>query len=104
MYTSLARFGYGLARSLRPSKVKKLLTPALKKATESKMAGTKLAGAEKTLIKGIKGTASTGYKGYRKLYGATLGTSGARKATSAGLGIYGIGSFLTGDDEDDSEY
>jgi len=101
MYASLARFGYGLAKSLRPSKVKKLLAPALKKSTESKMAGTKLAGAEKTLIKGIKGTASTGYKGYRKLYGATLGTSGARKATSAGLGIYGIGSFLN---EDDSEY
>jgi DNA repair protein RadC len=33
MYTSLARFGYGISKILRPSKVKTLLTPAVKKAT-----------------------------------------------------------------------
>jgi hypothetical protein len=66
--------------------------------------GTKLAGAEQTLIKGIKGTASKISKGYRKLYGATLGTSGARKVTSGtltGFGAAKLGSWM---DEDDSEY
>jgi hypothetical protein len=100
MYTALARFGYGIIKSIRPSKVKKLLTPAVKKATTPAMSGTRFAGAEDKLIKGIKGAASKGYKGYRSLYGATVGTPTRRKVTSAGLTGYGLGSFF--DDVDES--
>ena len=100
MYAALARFGYGIVKSLKPSKVKTLLTPAVKKATKPSMQGTRFAGAEDKLIKGIKGAASKGYKGYEKLYGATVGTPTRRKVTSAGLTGYGLGSFF--DDVDES--
>lgn len=101
MYTALARFGYGIAKALRPSKVKKLLTPALEKATKPAFKGTKYASGEAKLISGIEGAAQKGYKGYKKLYGATLETSAGRKATASGLGGFALGSFLAGDDEDE---
>ena len=34
MYTALARFGYGIARSLRPSKIAKKIKPMYEKQTE----------------------------------------------------------------------
>lgn len=101
MYTALARFGYGIAKALRPSKVKKLLSPAYQKATKPAFKGTKYASGEAKLIKGIEGAAQKGYEGYRKLYGATLGSSAKRKATMSGVGGFGLGSFLAGDDEDE---
>jgi hypothetical protein len=55
MYAALARFGYGIVKSLKPSKVKTLLTPAVKKATKPAMQGTRFASGEEKLIKGIRG-------------------------------------------------
>ena len=37
---------------------------------------------------------------YDKLYGATLGTKKRRQITSASLGSFALGSFLSGDDKD----
>jgi hypothetical protein len=34
MYAALARFGYGIAKKIRPSKVKKSIETAYKKAVE----------------------------------------------------------------------
>jgi hypothetical protein len=101
MYTALARFGYGIAKALRPSKVKKILSPAYEKAVKPAFKGTKYASGEAKLISGIEGAAKKGYEGYRKLYGGTLGTSAGRKATMSGLGGFALGSFLAGDDEDE---
>ena len=98
MYASLARFGYNIATKLKPKKVKKFLKPAFDKATKASLKGTKMGAGEAKLISGVQGAAKKGFKGYKKLYGATLGTSGARKATSAGIGGYAIGSFLDSDD------
>lgn len=98
MYASLARFGYNIAKKIRPSKVKKFLKPAVDKATKPALKGTKMGAGEAKLISGVQGAAKKGFKGYKKIYGATLGTSGARKATSAGIGGYAIGSFLDSDD------
>ena len=82
MYTALARFGYGIARSLRPSKVKKMIKPAA-----DKVASKLPAGKSKDLFAGASSKVG---EGYRKAYGATLGTSTRRKVTSAVIGT----SFL----------
>jgi hypothetical protein len=94
MYTALARFGYGIAKSLRPSKVKKLLKPAYDKATKKAFTGTKMASGEAKAVKALSGAAQKGYSGYRKAYGATLGTSSKRKVTSGVLGGYTLGSMF----------
>ena len=86
LFTTLSRFGYGVAKKIRPSKVKKALKPVVSKATKPALQGTKMAGAETALIKGVKGAASKGFKGYRSLYGGTLGTSTRRKVTSGTIG------------------
>lgn len=101
MYTALARFGYGIAKALAPSNVKKILKPAYDLATKSALKGTKYASGEEKLIRGIKGAAQKGMSGYEKLYGATLGTETRRKVTSGVLGGYALGSFLNGDDQDE---
>ena len=82
MYTALARFGYGIARSLRPSKVKKMVKPAADKVAAklpSGKASQMFAGASEKIG-----------KGYRAAYSGTLGTSTRRKVTSAVIGT----SFL----------
>tara|TARA_R110000737_G_scaffold214605_2_gene231425 strand:+ start:228 stop:518 length:291 start_codon:yes stop_codon:yes gene_type:complete len=96
MYTALARFGYGLVKKIRPSKVKKFLKPGLDKASKAKFTG-KAGAVEAKGIKLLKGGASKGYKGYRSLYGATLGSSAKRKVTSAATGGYLLGSFMSDD-------
>ena len=116
MYTSLARFGYGLAKKLRPSKIKAFLqgNPVSKgdgfdryramdtlRTKSDILLGKKKSGL---LKKGIKGTKSKIAQGYGKLYAGTLGTSTRRKVTSGtltGFGAAKLGSWM---DEDDSEY
>jgi len=101
MYASLARFGYGIAKSLKPDNIKKLLSPALEKVAKPAVMGKKMSKGKATFNKGIRGAANKGYKGYTKAYDTTLGTSTRRKVTSGVIGGYGLSSFL---DEDDNNY
>lgn len=102
MYTALARFGYGVARAIRPGNLGKKLKPIYKKQ-EDKTIKTLL--KEKTKF-GTKSNQRAGVKlgaldlagktgrGYRSLYGATLGTSTRRKVSSGVLGGYTLGSMF----------
>ena len=106
MYTALARFGYGIARSLRPSKIKQVFKGSKTKFTPkgdgfdkfrdtSKKLRTRseiLLGKDKTSKIGsaASGAASKIGQGYRSAYMGTLGTSTRRKVTSAVIGT----SFL----------
>ena len=74
MYTALARFGYGIAKSLRPGKIKKKIKPTVDKL-KSKLP----AGKASNLAAGATDKIS---KGYRTAYASTLGTSTRRKVTS----------------------
>jgi len=103
LYGLLARFGYGVAKTVSPKNVKSFLKPAVDLATTPKLQATKLAGAENLLIKGTRGAAKAGYKGYDYLYGAALGTPARRKITTGIATGYGISSFLDGDDIDEQE-
>lgn len=94
MYAALARFGYGLARKIRPSKIKKALKPAYEKATKKAFTGAKMSPLEDKGIKAIQGASQKAYKGYRKAYGAALGTSTRRKVTSGVLGGYALGKVF----------
>jgi len=94
MYAALARLGYGLAKKIRPSKIKKALKPAYDKATKKAWTGAKMSPLEDKGIKAIQGASQKAYKGYRKAYGAALGTSTRRKVTSAALGGYTLGQMF----------
>lgn len=100
MYPALARFGYGLVKKLRPSKVKQALKPLYEKATKKSIKSGKMSGYEDKLISGIEGASKKAYGAYRGAYKATLGSSAKRKTTAAGLGGFGLGSFLNGDDDE----
>jgi hypothetical protein len=93
IYTALARFGYGIARSLRPTKVgsfiQKVTPVAVKEAEFSP-----------TLTKGIEGAKKKISSGYRSLYAGTLGSETKRKVTSGVLGTYTTMSFLNRDDDE----
>lgn len=93
IYPALARFGYGIARSLRPTKVgsaiKKITPVAVKEAEFSPMVTKGLEGAKKKIS-----------SGYRSLYAGTLGSSTRRKVTSGVLGTYTTMSFLNGEDDE----
>jgi len=97
MYPALARFGYGLVKSLRPSKVKKALKPLYEKATKKSFKSGKMSGYEDKFIKGVEGASKKLYGAYRGAYKTTLGSSARRKTTAAGTGGFLLGSFL--DDE-----
>jgi len=96
IYPALARFGYGIARALRPTKV----ASAIKKATP---VAVKEAEFSPMIQQGVEGAKKKLYSGYRSLYAGTLGTSTRRKVTSGVLGTYGTMSFLNGDDDDMEE-
>jgi len=93
IYSALSRFGYGVARSLRPTKVglaiKKITPVAVKEAEFSPMVTKGLEGAKKKIS-----------SGYRSLYAGTLGSSTRRKVTSGVLGTYTTMSFLNGEDDE----
>ena len=93
IYPALARFGYGIARSLRPTKVgsaiKKITPVAVKEAEFSPMVTKGLEGAKKKIS-----------SGYRSLYAGTLGSSTRRKVTSGVLGTYTTMSFLNEEDDE----
>ncbi len=95
IYPALARFGYGVARAIRPSNVgsaiKKFTTQAVKDIEFSPM-----------IAKGVEGAKQKVSSGYRSLYAGTLGSETKRKVTSGVLGTYGTMSFLNGDDEEDT--
>jgi len=86
MYASLARFGYKIAKNLRPGKIKKKIKPSVDKL-KSKLP----AGKASNLASGA--TDKIG-KGYRSAYAATLGSSTKRKVTSAVLGTSVINDIL----------
>ena len=86
MYASLARFGYNIAKNLRPGKIKKKIKPSVDKL-KSKLP----AGKASNLASGA--TDKIG-KGYRSAYAATLGSSTKRKVTSAVLGTSFINDIL----------
>ena len=96
IYPALARFGYGIARAIRPTKVasaiKKITPVAVKEAQFSPM-----------VTKGIEGAKKKISSGYRSLYAGTLGSSTKRKVTSGVLGTYTTMSFLNGDDDEIEE-
>ena len=96
IYPALARFGYGIARAIRPSKVgsaiKKITPVAFKEAEFSPM-----------VTKGIEGAKKKISSGYRSLYAGTLGSETKRKVTSGVLGTYATMSFLNGDDDEIEE-
>ena len=101
MYASLARFGYGLVKAIKPDKVKKFLQPGLEKIAKPATKAKKLSKTRATFNKGVRGVAKRGYEGYTKAYDFTLGSPTRRKVTTAALTGYGLSSLL---DEDDSEY
>ena len=86
MYTALARFGYGIAKSLRPGKIKKIIKPTVDKL-KSKLP----AGKASNLAAGATDKIS---KGYRTAYASTLGTSTRRKVTSGVLATSFIKDIL----------
>jgi len=86
MYASLARFGYNIAKNLRPGKIKKKIKPTVDKL-KSKLPS----GKASNLAAGA--TDKIG-KGYRSAYAATLGSSTKRKVTSAVLGTSFINDIL----------
>ena len=86
MYTALARFGYGIAKSLRPGKIKKIVKPTVDKL-KSKLP----AGKASNLAAGATDKIS---KGYRTAYASTLGTSTRRKVTSGVLATSFIKDIL----------
>ena len=86
MYASLARFGYNIAKKLRPGKIKKKIKPTVDKL-KSKLPS----GKASNLAAGA--TDKIG-KGYRSAYAATLGSSTKRKVTSAVLGTSFINDIL----------
>ena len=96
IYPALARFGYGIAKAIRPSKVgsaiKKITPVAVKEAEFSPM-----------VTKGIEGAKKKISSGYRSLYAGTLGSETKRKVTSGVLGTYATMSFLNGDDDEIEE-
>ena len=96
IYPALARFGYGIARAIRPTKVasaiKKITPVAVKEAQFSPM-----------VTKGIEGAKKKISSGYRSLYAGTLGSSTKRKVTSGVLGTYTTMSYLNGDDDEIEE-
>jgi len=98
MYTALARFGYGIAKGLKPEKVKKFLQPGLEKIAKPATKKNKLSKSKKLFNKGARGAAKRGYEGYTKAYDFTLGTSTRHKATTFGAAGYGLSSFLDSDD------
>lgn len=98
MYTALARFGYGIAKSIRPDKVKKFFQPGLEKIAKPATKKNKLSKSKKMFNKGARGTAKRGYEGYTKAYDFTLGSPTRRKVTTAALGGYGLSSLLDSDD------
>ena len=92
IYPALARFGYGIARAIRPTKVasaiQKITPVAVKEAEFSPIVSRGVEGAKKKI-----------YSGYRSLYAGTLGSETKRKVTSGVLGTYGTMSFLNRDDD-----
>ena len=86
MYTSLARFGYAIAKNLRPGKIKKIVKPSVDKFKSKLPAGK--------ASKIASGATDKIGKGYRSAYAATLGSSTKRKVTSAVLGTSFINDIL----------
>jgi hypothetical protein len=102
IYPALARFGYGVARAIRPSNVlkgAKKVTPESFKATSKSpiLEGIK----NKVYNPAYKSKDASGslYGAYRDIYKGTLGSETKRKVTSGVLGTYATMSFLDGDDD-----
>ena len=102
IYPALARFGYGVARAIRPGKIlkgAKAVTPESFKATSKSpiLEGIK----NKVYNPAYKAKDASGslYGAYRGIYKGTLGSETKRKVTSGVLGTYATMSFLDGDDD-----
>ena len=106
IYSALSRFGYGVARSIRPGKIlkgAKAVTPESFKATSKSpiLEGIK----NKVYNPAYKAKDASGslYGAYRGVYKGTLGSETKRKVTSGVLGTYATMSFLNGDDDEIEE-
>jgi len=100
MYASLARFGYGIAKSLRPSKLKRGMRIAGDKVVKKRLdpaKSPKLSAAEDSGLNFMTSAGSKIQKGYTKAYQATLGSSTKRKVTTGVIGG-GIGFDIFDDD------
>jgi len=95
IYPALARFGYGVARAIRPSKVASTISKYTPKAVKDIEFSPMVA-------KGVEGAKQKVSSGYRSLYAGTLGSETKRKVTSGVLATYGTMSFLNRDDEEDT--
>jgi len=97
MYATLARLGFGVAKALRPSKLKKGLRTigqyTTKPAFDVKK-NPKLNAAEGKFINLLQSGSKKGQQLYTKGYKAALGTSTRRKVTSGVLGTYAIGKVF----------
>lgn len=92
IYPALARFGYGVARAIRPS----MVASAIKKFTPQAIKDIEFS---PMVAKGVEGAKEKVSSGYRSLYAGTLGSETKRKVTSGVLGTYGTMSYLNRDDE-----
>ena len=113
MYTALARFGDNIAKSLRPSKIKKVFKGAKTKITPKgdgfdkfrdttkklRTRSEQLLGPAKTtkVQKAVSGAGNKINQAYRSAYMGTLGTSTRRKVTTGVIGG-GIGFDIFDDD------
>ena len=95
IYPALARFGYGIARAIRPSKVGSAISKYTPKAVKDIEFSPMIA-------KGVEGAKQKVSSGYRALYGNTLGTQKGRQVAGGALGTYTTMSFLNRDDEEET--
>lgn len=97
MYAALARFGYGIAKSLRPSKLKRGMRIVGEKVGKKQIdpkKSPKLSGYEDKTLNFLNEAGAATRKIYTKGYKATLGSPTKRKVTSAALGGYTIGQMF----------
>ena len=106
IYPTLVRFGYGIARALRPSNVlkniEKITPKSFKETSESQF----LEGLKKKVYNPsykAKDASGSLYGAYRGIYKGTLASETKRKVTSGVLGTYTTMSFLNGDDDETEE-
>ena len=97
MYSTLAKLGFGIARSLRPSKLKRGMRIVGQKVGKKQIdpkKSPKLSDFEYKSLNFLNEAGAATRKIYTKGYKATLGSSTKRKVTSAALGGYTIGQIF----------
>ena len=102
IYPALARFGYGVARAIRPSNVLKNVNKVTPESFKTTSNSPILEGIKNKVYDPkfkAKNKSVSLYGAYRGIYSGTLGSETKRKVTSGVLGTYATMSFLDGDDD-----